>query len=147
MKVKNTAIRMLVFAFLLTISMCMLSACNAEKAKESDAGEYHLYSMESGDDSYTNEDIVSYGLDCMVLTLYEDGTASLGFADDTETFNWKKGVLYSEEEELSYTIEDGKLSITQDGDTLVFMRVGDAPKKALVEHATNSSAVSETTDN
>lgn len=124
---------MIVLSFLLVGCMCIFAACAKSEKKASASGVYHLYSMESGEDSYTHDDIVSYGLDAMTLTLYPDGTASLGFGEETEQFNWKEGMLYSEDEELSFTIEDGMLTVSMDTESMVFERVGDAPEKAEVQ--------------
>ena len=90
--------------------------------------------MESGEDSYSHDDIVSYGLDTMTLTLYADGTASLGFGEETEQFNWKEGKLYSDNEELAFTVENGMLTIKMDTESMMFERVGDAPKKAEIHN-------------
>ena len=81
--------------------MCIFAACAKSEKKSSAAGVYHLYSMESDGDSYSHDDIVSYGLDSMALTLYADGTASLGFGEETEQFQWKEGMLYSDDEEIA----------------------------------------------
>ncbi len=133
MRTRRTALRMIVLSFLLVGCMCIFAACAKSEKKASASGVYHLYSMESGEDSYTHDDIVSYGLDAMTLTLYPDGTASLGFGEETEQFNWKEGMLYSEDEELSFTIEDGMLTVSMDTESMVFERVGDAPEKAEVQ--------------
>ena len=133
MRTRRTALRMIVLSFLLVGCMCIFAACAKSEKKASASGVYHLYSMESGEDSYTHDDIVSYGLDAMTLTLYPDGTASLGFGEETEQFNWKEGMLYSEDEELSFTREDGMLTVSMDTESMVFERVGDAPEKAEVQ--------------
>lgn len=96
---------MIVLSFLLVGCMCIFAACAKSEKKASAAGVYHLYSMESDGDSYSHDDIVSYGLDSMALTLYADGTASLGFGEETEQFQWKEGMLYSDDEEIAFTVE------------------------------------------
>ncbi len=133
MRTRRTALRMIVLSFLLVGCMCIFAACAKSEKKDSASGVYHLYSMESGEDSYSHDDIVSYGLDSMTLTLYPDGTASLGFGEETEQFNWKEGMLYSEDEELAFTVEDGMLTVSMDTESMVFERMGDAPKKAEVQ--------------
>ncbi len=133
MRLKKMSQRMILLAFLLAFFVCLCTACTAKKEKkENPSGVYQLYSMESGGDSYSNEDIVSYGLDSMTLTLYEDGTGSMGFADDVDEFTWADGVMTSGGDSLPFTLEDGMLTISDDTDTMVFTRVGDAPKKAEV---------------
>ena len=97
---------MIVLSFLLVGCMCIFAACAKSEKKASAAGVYHLYSMESDGDSYSHDDIVSYGLDSMALTLYADGTASLGFGEETEQFQWKEGMLYSDDEEIAFTVKD-----------------------------------------
>lgn len=139
MRTRRTALRMIVLSFLLVGCMCIFAACAKSEKKASASGVYHLYSMESGEDSYSHDDIVSYGLDSMTLTLYPDGTASLGFGEETEQFNWKEGMLYSEDEELSFTVEDGMLTVSMDTESMVFERMGDAPKKADVQTPTEET--------
>ena len=134
MRTRRTALRMIVLSFLLVGCMCIFAACAKSEKKASASGVYHLYSMESGEDSYSHDDIVSYGLDTMMLTLYEDGTASLGFGEETEQFNWKEGKLYSDNEELAFTVENGMLTIKMDTESMMFERVGDAPKKAEIHN-------------
>lgn len=133
MRTRRTALRMIVLSFLLVGCMCIFAACAKSEKKDSASGVYHLYSMESGEDSYSHDDIVSYGLDSMTLTLYPDGTASLGFGEETEQFNWKDGMLYSEDEELAFTVEDGMLTVSMDTENMVFERAGDAPEKTEVQ--------------
>lgn len=138
MRTRRTALRMIVLSFLLVGCMCIFAACAKSEKKASASGVYHLYSMESGEDSYSHDDIVSYGLDSMTLTLYADGTGSLGFGEETEELNWKDGRLCSEDEELPFTIEDGMLTISMDGESMIFERVGDAPKKTDVQNPVES---------
>ena len=134
MRTRQTALRMIVLSFLLVGCMCIFAACAKSEKKASASGVYHLYSMESGEDSYSHDDIVSYGLDSMTLTLYADGTASLGFGEETEQFQWKEGMLYSDDEEIAFTVEDGMLTVSMDTESMVFERVGDAPEKMEVQN-------------
>ena len=134
MRTRRTALRMIVLSFLLVGCMCIFAACAKSEKKASAAGVYHLYSMESGEDSYSHDDIVSYGLDAMALTLYADGTASLGFGEETEQFRWKEGMLYSDEEEIAFTVENGMLTVSMDTESMVFERVKDAPEKMEVQN-------------
>ena len=134
MRTRQTALRMIVLSFLLVGCMCIFAACAKSEKKASAAGVYHLYSMESDGDSYSHDDIVSYGLDSMTLTLYADGTASLGFGEETEQFQWKEGMLYSDEEEIAFTVENGMLTVSMDTESMVFERVKDAPEKMEVKN-------------
>lgn len=120
---------MIVLSFLLVGCMCIFAACAKSEKKASAAGVYHLYSMESDGDSYSHDDIVSYGLDSMALTLYADGTASLGFGEETEQFQWKEGMLYSDDEEIAFTVENGMLTVSMDTESMVFERVKDARRR------------------
>lgn len=134
MRTRQTALRMIVLSFLLVGCMCIFAACAKSEKKASAAGVYHLYSMESDGDSYSHDDIVSYGLDSMALTLYADGTASLGFGEETEQFQWKEGMLYSDDEEIAFTMENGMLTVSMDTESMVFERVKDAPEKMEVQN-------------
>jgi len=70
----------------------------------------------------------------MALTLYADGTASLGFGEETEQFQWKEGMLYSDDEEIAFTVENGMLTVSIDTESMVFERVKDAPEKMEVQN-------------
>lgn len=132
MKQKSISLRMTLLAFLLVLFLCLCTACGSKKEKENPSGEYKLYSMETGGDSYTNEDIVSYGLDSMTLILYEDGTGHMGFGDEIDEFTWEEGVIKSAGDSLPFELVDGMLTVSEDEDTLTFQRIGDAPKKAEI---------------
>ena len=77
---------MIVLSFLLVGCMCIFAACAKSEKKASAAGVYHLYSMESDGDSYSHDDIVSYGLDSMTLSLYAGGSASVGNGEEPALF-------------------------------------------------------------
>ena len=106
---------MIVLSFLLVGCMCIFAACAKSEKKASAAGVYHLYSMEADGDSYSHDDIVSYG-------------------QETEQFQWKEGMLYSDDEEIAFTVENGMLTVSMDTESMVFERVKDAPEKMEVRN-------------
>lgn len=58
----------------------------------------------------------------------------LGFGEETEQFQWKEGMLYSDDEEIAFTVENGMLTVSMDTESMVFERVKDAPEKMEVQN-------------
>ena len=132
MKLKSISFRMVLLALLLVFVSYLSTACGSKEEKENPSGEYRLYSMETGGESYSNEDIVTYGLDKMNLILFEDGSGQMGFDNETDAFTWADNKISMGDESMPFELKDGMLTLTEDSDTLVFERVGDAPKKAEI---------------
>lgn len=129
---------LLCLTMILLFIVCMISGCEKEK-KVSDAGCYQLYTMVAGTDSYDHETILKYGLDAMTLILYEDGTASLAFGNETPTeMTWKKGMINDGGDEIPYSVEDNFLTLTHKDETMVFEKVGNSPKKAEIQTPGNA---------
>ena len=47
---------------------------------------------------------------------------------------WKEGMLYSDDEEIAFTVENGMLTVSIDTESMVFERVKDAPEKMEVQN-------------
>lgn len=133
---------MLRLVMILLLVICVVTGCGkngTKKDKQSDAGYYRLYTMEAGNDSYDHETIVKYGLDSMTLILYEDGTASLAFANEVPTeMTWKKGVILDRGGEIPYTVENDMLTLVHNDETMLFEKVGNPPKKAEIQTPNNA---------
>lgn len=85
-------------------------------------GYYELYEMSSGEQSYTHEDLESLktlGL-TVNLELREDKTGTLSLFGDTMDLTYNNKNMTIDGESAPYKIKDGKLSMEQDGDKLVF---------------------------
>ncbi|MGN0633594.1 MAG: hypothetical protein ACI4JW_06955 [Oscillospiraceae bacterium] len=94
---------------------------------KSDAGRYDLYSMTSDGETITMKEMEDMYKEMdqkapeMYLELNEDGTGKLVMGDeDTEELEWKDGVITADGDDIEYTIEDGKLTMEDDGTKMVF---------------------------
>ena len=56
------------------------------------------------------------------LTLEEDGTGALTMLGESVEVTWDETGITAEGDTVSYTLEDGKLTLTEDGQTMVFAR-------------------------
>ncbi|MGN1340389.1 MAG: hypothetical protein ACI4WS_08865 [Oscillospiraceae bacterium] len=93
----------------------------------SDAGRYNLYSMEEDGTTFTISDMESMysemGMEApeSYIQLNADGTGSIVmFEEDAEEFKWKNGTMTIGDETISYTIKDGKLTVSRAGSSIVF---------------------------
>lgn len=88
-------------------------------------GSYTLYEMTSDGETFDNEFLKSWDMeDMFTLELKEDGTADMTADGETQSFKWdeqkfKGGIIG---DEVAYTYADGKLTMTLDGDVLVFQK-------------------------
>ena len=88
------------------------------------AGYYELYEMSSGDQSYSHEDIEnlkSLGLN-VTLELKDDKTGVLNLFGETVELTYDKTNMIVDNEPAPYKIEDGKITMEQDGEKLVFQK-------------------------
>lgn len=88
------------------------------------AGQYELYEMTSGDESYTNEELESLkalGLK-VTLELKEDHTGTLDlFGENMELTYDNKNMIVDGKAE-PYTVKDDKITLEQEGEKLVFQK-------------------------
>lgn len=117
-KIKSLAV---VCAAVLAASLA-LTGCG-----KSDAGHYDLYSITQDGETMTMKEMEDMykemDMDApeMYLELNEDGTGKLVMGeDDTQEIEWKDGVISADGEDVEYTIEDGKLTMEDDGSEMVF---------------------------
>lgn len=85
-------------------------------------GYYELYEMSSGDESYSHEDLESLkslGLN-VTLELREDKTGTLSLFGEEMELTYDSKNMTVDGESTPYKVEDGKLSMEQDGEKLVF---------------------------
>lgn len=111
-----------VLAAALALLMAFLAACGGEKTP-GDAGYYILTSM-TADGMTMEEDLLKqiYGEEGLHLELKEDGTGSMGAAGEEGGLTWKDGVITIEGGDTPYTVQDGVLTMEQDGATMIFTR-------------------------
>ena len=116
-----------VMAMVMTIAVSfVLTGCQGGK---SDAGRYDVYSMTENGETRTVDQLKELyegmGIDFpdMYLQLNEDGTGKLVMGDDdSNTVEWKAGVITADGEEIKYTIDGDKLSMEKDGQKVVFKK-------------------------
>jgi len=85
-------------------------------------GYYELYEMSSGDESYSHEDLESLkslGLN-VSLELREDKTGTLSLFGETMELTYDSKNMTVDGEAAPYKVKDGKLTMEQDGEKLVF---------------------------
>ncbi len=109
MKKKLTAL------ILMMIMVFTLAACGSTKNELAEyAGTYKLTEWADGDTSISGDDIATFGLDVMSLTLNEDGTGSMTYGEeDTEEdfdFTWEVGKM---------TLDGDTQEVAMDGSTVV----------------------------
>ena len=99
----------------------MLTACGSK------TGTYKLVSMESAEMNLTAEDLEKFGM-TMELIIKDDKNAVLKangeektLTYDDKTFTGKDDET-GEEESIPYTLEGNTLTLTQDGEKLVFKK-------------------------
>lgn len=89
------------------------------------AGYYELYEMSSEENNYTYDELQSLknlGL-IVTLELNEDKTGKLNMFGETKDLTYdNKKMTVDEEESTPYKEEDGKISMKQDGEKLVFQK-------------------------
>lgn len=91
------------------------------------SGKYNLVSMESEGETVTMEDLQAVlGTEIeMYLELKPDGTGVMNMMGETVDMEYADGMIWAVGEEdgkVAFTVEDGKLTMTQDGETLIFQK-------------------------
>lgn len=115
-------------ALTMALSMTTLSACSGTSTAEldtSDAGMYIFDSMSDGDDALTAQDLEDLGMDPadMYVQLNTDGTGKMCVFDNVEELTWKKGKLTgSDNVDVDYTIDNGKMTIEDSEATMTFIK-------------------------
>ena len=99
----------------------MLTACGSK------TGTYKLVSMESAEMKLTAEDLEKYGM-TMELIIKDDKNAVLKAAGEEKQLTYDdknftgKNEETGEDESIPYTLEGNTLTLTQDGEKMVFKK-------------------------
>lgn len=106
----------------LAAALALVGCSSGSADKGAKAGTYELYELQSETDAVSHDDIElvkSFGLTTS-LQLNEDGTGVFDVFGTTTDITWDAENIYIDGEATPYTYEDGKVSISADGDTMVF---------------------------
>ena len=128
-------------AILLVLALVLsLGACGAKPSAASDAGYYKIDSLNDGDQTYDAETLEAFGMGDLYILLNEDGTGylDLGLGERT-ALTWEAGKVTADGETLSYTLEDGKLTITDGSTSMTFIRSDGMPPTAAVTEQDNGA--------
>lgn len=85
-------------------------------------GYYELFEMSSGDENYSHEDLESLkslGLE-VTLELREDKTGTLNLFGESMELTYDGKNMTVDGESAPYSFKDGKITMEQDGEKLVF---------------------------
>ncbi len=108
------------------IFLLALTACGGLK-KEDVVGTYELISMTTEDNSVNEQTI--HGLRQMgfvaTLELKDDGTAEMNVYGKTMTLTYdlNKMVFKADGDMAPFTFEDGRITFTQDGNSMTFQKI------------------------
>ncbi|MGM9552934.1 MAG: lipocalin family protein [Faecousia sp.] len=113
---KRTAKILLSVLLILSILSC-LAACGSKGP----SGTYNLVSMEMDGETIDADTLKGFGVE-VTITFNSDGTGTLAMSDEKEEFTWKDNTITADGEEISFTLDGNKLTLEQDGETMVFSK-------------------------
>ncbi|MGX8703479.1 MAG: hypothetical protein ACSW75_01435 [Lachnospiraceae bacterium] len=112
-------------ALLLSVVMLFaMTACGGSGgAQAEEVGKYTLYEMKSGDETITSSMLTTLGMTNAYLEMRADGTATMAlFDDEKKEMKWADGKFTVDGDSASYTYKDGLLTITIEGEQMVFKK-------------------------
>ena len=113
---KRTAKILLSVLVILSILAC-LAACGSKGP----SGTYNLVSMEMDGEKVDADMLKEYGLE-VTITFNADGTGNVNMMGEKEEFEWKGNTITADGEEINFTLNGNKLTLEQDGETMVFSK-------------------------
>lgn len=113
---KRTAKILLSVLLILSILSCF-AACGSKGP----SGTYNLVSMEMDGETIDADTLKEFGME-VTITFNSDGTGSIVMADEKEEFEWKDNKIIADGEEISFQLDGNKLTLEQDGETMVFSK-------------------------
>ncbi|MDD6643182.1 MAG: lipocalin family protein [Firmicutes bacterium] len=113
---KRSAKILLSVLLILSILSC-LAACGSKEP----SGTYNLVSMEMDGETIDADTLKEFGME-VTITFNSDGTGSIDMADEKEEFEWKGNKIIADGEEISFQLDGNKLTLKQDGETMVFSK-------------------------
>ena len=79
--------------------------------------------MKSGDEAITSSMLTTLGMTNAYLEMRADGTATMAlFDDEKKEMKWADGKFTVDGDSASYTYKDGLLTITIEGEQMVFKK-------------------------
>ncbi len=116
----------LLVLFVLMLALC-LTSCGGD-AEE--VGSYTLDSMSENGETMSMKDLkdmyAAYGMDMpeFSLTLNKDGTGKMVVMGETKEITWdaKAKTMTADGESIKYTFKDKKITISEESQTMVFVK-------------------------
>ena len=109
-------------AIILVAALFMLTGCGNKFDMKKMAGSYELIEMKDSDKNYSKEDIEqlkNYGLN-FTIELKDDGTGSMDLFGEKSDLKYDDKGITVDDDTVSYTFEDNKLSLESDDTKMVF---------------------------
>lgn len=113
---KKTAKILLSVLLILSVLTC-LAACGSKGP----SGTYNLVSMEMDGEKVDADMLEEYGVE-ITITFNSDGTGNIDMMGDKEEFEWKDNKIIADGDEISFQLDGNKLTLEDDGETMVFSK-------------------------
>lgn len=108
-------------ALALTLCLCLLLSLLAGCGKEAPRGRYALSSFSMDGVSYSLSELEALGVGTEIyIVFHEDHSGLLHFGSSEMDFTWDGSCLRSEEDEIDYRFEDGKVILNHQDAQLTF---------------------------
>ena len=102
------------------------------------------YQMTGMDDGETSEEelakMMSLGIS-FLLTLNEDGTGALELFGESETLTWDDSHLYSNDEPIDFTYDNGSLVLSKDGTSMTFVKLTEEELEEIRSNPSDMAAL------
>ena len=105
----------------LTLVLVMVFAlCACGGGKNAAVGTWKLTGLFEGEEDYSAY-LAMLGMD-LTLVLNEDGTGTMEMMGEKIDITWADGKIMNEGESLSFSVDGDTLTITEEGERMVFTR-------------------------
>ena len=114
----------LLFLCVLLLSVFVVVGCDKSNNKKEIVGKYDIVEAIEGETTIKGGDLEKYGIK-YTLTVKSNGTAFLVVDDDKETLKYDDKYFYTKEnksDKVPYTYSKGKLTLSEDGLSMIFKK-------------------------